>query len=162
MQKKLILSFLVFAFILLQSFGKMGIDKLPQFNIGALPKVASAPKDNPITPEKIELGKKLFFDPILSANNKISCASCHSPAQGFADGLDRSHGFSAGIKTMRNAPTILNTAFNGIDLEGHLDPKHSPQFYDNRALSLEEQCLGPLLSPDEMKGPEFGQFCRFF
>ncbi|MEO0339213.1 MAG: cytochrome c peroxidase, partial [Bacteroidota bacterium] len=77
-----------------------------------------------------------------------------SPAKGFADGLDRSDGFSAGIKTKRNAPTILNTAFNGIELEGNLDPKKSPQFYDNRAHSLEEQCMGPLLSADEMKGSD--------
>ena len=55
---------------------------------------------------------------------------------------------------MRNAPTILNAAFNGIDFAGAFDPAHSPQFYDNRALSLEEQCMGPLLSPDEMKGPD--------
>ncbi len=125
-----------------------------QFNIGALPEVVPAPSDNPITSEKIELGKKLFFDPILSSNNRISCATCHSPLKGFADGMDRSNGFSEGIKTKRNAPTILNAAFNGIDFAGNFDPKNSPQFYDNRAHSLEKQCIGPLLNHDEMNGTE--------
>ena len=137
---------------LFQSFTAEDLDLPGAFNIGALPEVAPAPADNPVTEEKVKLGKQLFFDPILSANNKISCASCHSPTKGFADGLERSNGFSAGIKTMRNAPTVLNAAFNGIDFEGNFDPQHSPQFYDNRALSLEEQCMGPLLSPNEMKG----------
>ena len=149
MKKILIISLV---FILLQSFSTIGINWSEEFNIGALPEVAPAPEDNPLTKEKIELGKKLFFDPILSANNKISCATCHSPGKGFADGLDRSNGFSEGIKTKRNSPTILNTAFNGIDFEGNFDPKNSPQFYDNRAHSLEQQCMDPLLNPDEMKG----------
>lgn len=151
MKKILIISILL---ILFNSVNKADI-KLPgQFNIAALPEMAPAPADNPVTSEKAELGKQLFFDPILSANNRISCASCHSPTKGFADGLDRSNGFSAGVRTKRNSPTILNAAFNGIDLEGNLDPKNSPQFYDNRAHSLEEQCMGPLLSPEEMKGSD--------
>ncbi len=149
MKKILIISVLL---VLFASINKAGSDLPGQFNIGALPTVAPAPADNPVTREKIELGKQLFFDPILSANNKISCASCHSPTKGFADGLDRSNGFSEGVKTKRNAPTVLNAAFNGVDLQGNLDPRNSPQFYDNRALSLEQQCLEPLLSPDEMKG----------
>ncbi|MEO0468148.1 MAG: cytochrome c peroxidase [Bacteroidota bacterium] len=152
MKKIWTVSFIAFGCILLQSFDEPKIELSWQFNISALPEVAPAPEENSITPEKIELGRHLFFDPILSANNKISCATCHSPGKGFADGRDRSNGFSEGIKTQRNAPTILNAAFNGIDAEGNLDPKHSPQFYDNRVLSLEEQCMGPLLSPDEMKG----------
>jgi len=140
--------------LLLQSFNAAEKEVLGSFNFGALPTTAPAPPDNPVTPEKVALGKLLFFDPILSANNAISCATCHSPTRGFADGLDRSVGFSKGIRTLRNAPTVLNSAFNGIDSEGNMDPKKSPQFYDNRALSLEAQCLGPLLSPDEMKGPD--------
>ena len=152
MKKILVISLV---FILLQSLSTIGINWSEKFNIGALPEVAPAPEDNPISSEKIELGKQLFFDPILSANNKISCATCHSPQKGFADGLDRSNGFSEGIKTQRNSPTILNTAFNGIDSEGNFDPKNSPQFYDNRAHSLEQQCMDPLLNPDEMKGKGF-------
>lgn len=144
---------ILIAFVLFQSLSE-AIDLPEKLNIGALPAAAPAPLDNPITREKTELGKQLFFDPILSANHKISCASCHSPTNGFADGRDRSDGFSTGLKTTRNAPTILNAAFNGITIDGEFDPTNSPQFYDNRAFSLEEQCLGPLLSPDEMKGPD--------
>ena len=149
---KYLVVLLLTGLVVLQSFIRADIDLPEQFNIGALPLEAQAPKGNPVTPEKIELGRLLFFDPILSANNEVSCATCHSPTKGFTDGLDRSNGFSEGVKTRRNAPTVLNAAFNGIDLEGHLDPENSPQFYDNRSLSLEEQCLGPLLNPDEMKG----------
>lgn len=155
LEKFIITILLPLLFVLILSSNKASIDMQRPINISALPEVAPAPKDNPITSEKAELGKKLFFDPILSSNNKISCATCHSPTKGFADGLDRSNGFSDGIKTQRNAPTILNAVFNGIDLAGNLDPENSPQFYDNRAHSLEQQCMGPLLSPDEMKGPEF-------
>lgn len=131
------------------------IEPLKKFDIGPLPKEVKAPVDNPITSSKAKLGRLLFFDPILSGNNKISCASCHSPGKGFTDGLDRSNGFSPGIKTQRNAPTILNAAFNGMNHKGDYDPLKSPMFYDNRASSLEEQCLGPLLSPVEMKGPQY-------
>ncbi|MDF1695199.1 MAG: cytochrome c peroxidase [Saprospiraceae bacterium] len=156
--EKFITTFLLsLLFVLFLSCNRAVIDMQSQINISALPEVAPAPKDNPITKEKIELGKKLFFDPILSANNKISCATCHSPKKGFADGLDRSNGFSNGLKTKRNAPTILNAVFNGIDLAGNLDPGNSPQFYDNRALSLEQQCIGPLLNPEEMKGTELSK-----
>ena len=149
MKKILIVSLMLIFF---KSINKAGIDLPGQFNIGPLPTAAPAPADNPVTGEKVALGRQLFFDPILSANNKISCASSHSPKKGFADGRDRSNGFSEGIKTKRNSPTVLNAAFNGIDLHGNLDPKDSPQFYDNRAHSLEQQCLEPLLNPDEMKG----------
>ena len=145
---------LLLILLLFQNCREAAIDLQEQFNIGALPEVAPTPSNNPVTAEKIDLGRALFFDPILSANNRVSCASCHEPAKGFTDGLDRSDGFSEGIKTRRNAPTLLNAAFNGMDTHGDMDPLNSPQFYDNRALSLEAQCMGPLLSPDEMRGPD--------
>ena len=148
--KKLITVTILFA--LFQSCNRAVFDIKQNFNIGALPKLAPSPFDNPSSPDKIELGKLLFFDPILSSNNKVSCASCHAPSKGFTDGLGRSNGLVDGLKTKRNAPTILNSAFNGMDNLGSIDPGFSPQFYDNRALSLEEQCLGPLLSSVEMKG----------
>jgi cytochrome c peroxidase len=95
------------------------------------------PADNPTTPEKADLGRILFFDPILSANNDISCASCHHPDLGFADGLATSQG-PTGIKLARNSPTLWNVAYA------------QKLFRDGRANTLEEQSLGPLTHADEM------------
>ncbi len=89
------------------------------------------------SPERIELGRLLFFDPLLSGDNSISCAHCHHPDRGFADGLD----FSIGIRsqrTGRSAPTVWNSAFN------------KEQFWDGRATTLEDQAKGPIQSPVEM------------
>lgn len=105
----------------------------------ALPKEAPAPADNAVTPEKVALGKALYFDPRLSVDNSISCASCHEPRKGGAD--VRSGGVSLGVKGQkggRNSPTVLNAAF------------HSVQFWDGRAASLEEQAKGPIANPVEM------------
>lgn len=99
-------------------------------------------KENPKKPvfTKVQLGKKLFFDPILSIDQSISCASCHKPEFAFAD----SAAFSTGIygrKTGRNTPSILN--MSGRDVF----------FYDGRAKTLEAQTLMPIQHPDEMGLP---------
>ncbi len=86
---------------------------------------------------RIELGKKLFFDPILSKTGKVSCASCHKPEHGFADDKPVSEGIN-GQKGDRNTPTVFNT--------GNL----KFLFWDGRAQSLEEQALGPIKNPKEM------------
>jgi len=104
--------------------------------LAALPPV-TIPSDNPQTPAKIELGKKLFFDTRLSLDRSSSCATCHSPEKAFADGLARAKGFQ-GATLARNSPTVLNAAYN------------SAQFWDGRAATLDEQCKGPLLAPAEM------------
>ena len=67
--------------------------------------------DNPLTEEKVELGKKLFFDPILSRDSSISCASCHHPNRAFSDTLALSRGVE-GRLGMRNAPTLMNLAYH--------------------------------------------------
>jgi cytochrome c peroxidase len=95
------------------------------------------PPDNPVTPEKVALGRQLYFDKRLSLDGTISCASCHDPAQGFADGRRVSDGIG-GRKGARNAPTVLNAMFNEF------------QFWDGRAASLEEQAKGPMTNPVEM------------
>ncbi len=95
------------------------------------------PKDNPSSPEKIALGKQLYFDGRLSADNKVSCASCHDPAKGFSNGEQFATGVE-GKKGGRNSPTVLNTAFQNF------------QFWDGRAKSLEDQALGPVQNPIEM------------
>jgi cytochrome c peroxidase len=105
--------------------------------LSPLPRTAPSPSDNPSTPEKIELGKRLFFDPRLSGKNTISCASCHMPERAFADGTTWNKG-EAGIALARNTPTILNTGF------------YESYFWDGRANSLEEQALGPIRSEVEM------------
>lgn len=95
------------------------------------------PAENPMTLAKWELGKKLYFDKILSSNNTISCATCHDPAKGFTDQLKTSLGINASLGGM-NAPTVINSAYNRF------------QFWDGRALSLEDQSQGPPTNPLEM------------
>lgn len=102
----------------------------------ALPEVP-IPADNPQSAAKVELGKRLFFDTRLSGDFNSSCSTCHSPEKAFTDGLPRSKGFN-GVLLRRNSPTVLNAAFN------------TAQFWDGRAATLDEQCKGPLLSPNEM------------
>jgi cytochrome c peroxidase len=101
------------------------------------PKIIPAPLNNSITKEKIALGKKLFFDPILSRANNISCASCHDPVKGWSDNDPLSTG-DQGRQGTRNSPTILNSAYQFI------------YFWDGRAKSLEAQALGPIESHVEM------------
>lgn len=95
------------------------------------------PKENKLTNEAVELGKILFFDPRLSGNDELSCASCHVPALGWSDGKPLFEGFE-GIEGPRRTPTIINVAF------------YKSYFWDGRADSLEEQALGPISSPIEM------------
>lgn len=102
-----------------------------------LPSTVPAVKDNPITPEKIELGKALFFDPRMSASGVFSCNSCHNLATGGDDNLETSigHGWQHGP---RNSPTALNSVFN------------EAQFWDGRAADLAEQAKGPVQASVEM------------
>ena len=92
--------------------------------------------------------------------------SCHHPSLGYADGLTFSKGVGAsglglhrmgGLQTRRNAPTIINSAFNGIDTDGIYNAETAPMFWDNRAKSLEEQALLPMLSKEEMRGPNIAE-----
>lgn len=95
------------------------------------------PADNPMTAEKVALGRALYFDKRLSADGTVSCATCHDPATAFADQNTLAVGV-AGRRGVRNAPTILNAMFN------------RESFWDGRARSLEEQAVEPLLNPSEM------------
>ncbi len=96
------------------------------------------PKDNLPTPEKIALGKQLYFDPRLSSDDTISCASCHDPAKGWSNGDQFATGVG-NLKGGRNSPTVINSAYYKL------------QFWDGRAKTLEEQALGPIQNPVEMK-----------
>jgi cytochrome c peroxidase len=95
------------------------------------------PADNPYSPEKAELGRKLFFDPRLSVDGTISCATCHDPNYAFAENKAVATGVR-GQQGTRNTPTIVNRAYS------------QEQFWDGRAASLEEQAIGPIVNPIEM------------
>jgi cytochrome c peroxidase len=133
---------------------------------------------NPRTdPAKVELGRLLFWDPILSGSQDIACATCHHPDFAYADGRDLSRGTGAvGLGptrrdvskgqvpvVKRNSPTILNVAFNGLDdnrrrrrgFDGSLqsvDQVRAPMFWDSRVRSLETQALEPIKALEEMRG----------
>ena len=111
-------------------------DSLGDHGIGGLKTALPAHRDG-FSPQQIDLGRLLFFDPLLSADQSVSCASCHNPSQGFSDGLGRSLGIHGQLGT-RSAPSLWNSAFI------------KEFFWDARAQSLEEQALSPLFSPQEM------------
>lgn len=95
------------------------------------------PEDNPYTPEKVALGKLLYFDTRLSGSNLLSCASCHNPGFGWSDGQPRAIGNEMQVLG-RRSPTILDAAWGEL------------YFWDGRAASLEEQALGPIQAAGEM------------
>lgn len=98
---------------------------------------AYVPEDNPMSDDKIVLGRFLYFDRRLSKDMSISCASCHNPFHGFADPQRTS--FGVGLKVgARNSPTVINRLFS------------ADQFWDGRAPDLERQAHGPLTNPVEM------------
>ena len=100
----------------------------------------AVPHDNPQTPEKIALGRKLFFDGRLSPDGSVACATCHDPARAFTDGRPVSIGIH-GRAGQRNAPTVLNALSNNA------------QFWDGRVTTLEEQAALPIVNPVEMGQP---------
>jgi len=100
-------------------------------------RTALPPHRDGFTPQQIDLGRYLFFDPVLSGDGSLSCASCHDPARGLSDGRARSIGFH-GADAGRAAPTLWNVAFL------------KRFFWDARADSLEAQATGPLYSQKEM------------
>lgn len=103
----------------------------------ALPTSVPSPQSNPSTPAKVELGKQLFFDPRLSGDNTMSCATCHIPNKAYADGLSKSPG-RGGKLLNRNTQSLANVGL------------FTNFFWDGRAASLEEQSLAPIQSVDEM------------
>jgi cytochrome c peroxidase len=95
------------------------------------------PNDNPVTPEKVELGKLLYFDTRMSKDRTISCATCHDPKMAWAEHTPTSNGIGR-QKGARNAPTVINAAYA------------KSQFWDGRAKTLEDQAIGPVENPIEM------------
>ncbi|WP_460635970.1 cytochrome-c peroxidase [Larkinella harenae] len=139
--------------------------------LAALPLEATHPPDNPTNAKKVELGKYLFYDPILSGNRDVACATCHQAEFNYAEFLETSigvNGTGSNSKrrfltpntipfVKRNSQSVLNTAFNGITNHGHYDPKRAPMFWDSRAKSLEEQALLPIKTLEEMRGHAYSE-----
>jgi cytochrome c peroxidase len=101
-----------------------------------------APNDNRPLPERVRLGRKLFFDPRLSADGTVACASCHNPNHGFANEEPRAVGIHGKVGT-RNAPSLLNRVYG------------NSFFWDGRATTLEAQALEPIVNPLEL-GSQLG------
>lgn len=120
----------------LRDEAKVHFEAIPA-EITVIKQSEDAPEGVALTPEKIELGKSLFFDPRMSRSGLISCQTCHNVGLGGVDGLAVSvgHGWQTGP---RNAPTMLNAIFN------------IAQFWDGRAPDLAEQAKGPLQASVEM------------
>jgi len=132
------------------------------------------PPDNVASAAKVDLGRLLFWDPILSGNEDIACATCHHPDHAYTDGRATSIGTGGtGLgparvvasdtphETTRNAMTILDVAWNGRSASGEVAAVDAPMFWDDRAHSLEMQARGPTSVLDEMRGPSFDETTIF-
>jgi cytochrome c peroxidase len=98
------------------------------------------PEENPLTPERIDLGRRLFFDRRLSRDRTISCSTCHDPERAYADGRAVAVGIF-GRRGWRNAPALINRGYGRLF------------FWDGRAATLEDQVLKPIEDPNEMDLP---------
>ncbi|MDD1627831.1 MAG: SCO family protein [Methylococcaceae bacterium] len=114
--------------------------KNPPLGLPAVP----VPANNPITKEKINLGRKLFYDRRLSLNNTFSCAMCHVPEQGFTNNEMATAVGIEGRTVRRNSPTLYNIAYA------------QSLFHDSRETTLEQQIWAPLLAHNEMANPSIG------
>lgn len=136
------LQLLMVAFLLLSGpvFAAEELMKAAQAQFKPIPENPPALPGNPATPQKLQLGKMLYFDPRLSASHAISCNSCHNVGLGGVDAQETSigHHWQRGG---RNAPTVFNAVFN------------IAQFWDGRAKDLEAQAGGPMVNPIEMASP---------
>lgn len=112
----------------------------PPLGLPAVP----VPANNPLTKEKISLGRKLFYDRRLSLNNTFSCAMCHVPEQGFTSNEMATAVGIEGRTVRRNSPTVYNVAYA------------QALFHDSRETTLEQQIWAPLLAHNEMANPSIG------
>jgi cytochrome c peroxidase len=149
------------------------------FTVTGATQVTTTDVGRPSSNARVELGRLLFWDPILSGDKDTACATCHHPQLAYADGrdlsigtgsvglgprrVDMSNGRIPGVR--RNAPTILNTAFNGVDdrrsrreRDGtvmSVDPARAPMFWDRRTRGLEAQALEPIKALEELRGTAY-------
>ena len=139
-----VIGFILIAGVLVSCNSSTGtkpqLEQVVEGPYATIPQTPPIPEDNLMTPEKIGLGKMLYFEPRLSSSGIISCHTCHNLSLGGTDRIPTSlgHDFQTGG---RNAPTVLNAAF------------FNKQFWDGRASSLEEQAEGPIQAGVEMAMP---------
>jgi cytochrome c peroxidase len=138
----LVILVLIPATYLLSESGKVQLNSEALKMFSPLPAVMGSP-DNPLTASKVQLGRMLYYDPRLSANQKISCNTCHPLDAYGAESTKVSTGFK-NQKGNRNSPTVYNAA------------GHFVQFWDGRAPTVEEQAKGPIMNPVEMAMPSHG------
>ncbi|QJD80447.1 cytochrome-c peroxidase [Spirosoma rhododendri] len=166
MRKKLLALFtvLIFSVVVIQACTKE--DPTTTITPTVSTPVQALTVANSITNDTALLGQALFWDPILSGSKDIACATCHHPNNAYTDGLDLPLGTNAVgygqnrrfLKpndvplTRRNTQTILNAAFNGMDVSGSYEPSTAPMFWDSRLKSLENQWIDPLTTFEEMRG----------
>ena len=151
-------------------------EMISALDLQSLPSI-STPADNPQSLEKVELGRLLFWDPIVGGHKDMACVTCHHPGLGYGDGLDLPigvNGSGLGLdrtentgglvldnpieRVPRNAPTIINAAYNGLTSSNSgYDPSDSPMFWDGRLHALEGQCQGPPASRSEMRGDAYSE-----
>lgn len=129
--------------------------------------VASLPATTPsIDTKQAELGRLLFWDPLLSGDQDVACGTCHLPSLAYTDaqpqaigvggvgqGSERIAGHTGVVR--RNTQTLINTVWNGIDELGVFDPAVVPMFWDNRAAGFVKQAVEPIESREEMRGDSF-------
>jgi len=109
----------------------------PSLQNWRLPMPPPYPAGNKPNDARFNLGKKLFFDPRLSGDGNMSCATCHNPSMGWSDGQKTAKGVKSKVLD-RASPTIINTAYNSL------------QMWDGRKKSLEDQAMGPMEATVEM------------
>ena len=142
----------------------------PERAVSALPASSTDPADNPRSDAKVALGRLLFWDPILSGDRDVACATCHHPQHAYADGLDVSVGAGgsglgparrSGPRSrpiQRSSMTVLDVAWNGVSVATPaITPEQAPMFWDGREQSLEVQALLPIESAEEMRGDAFSK-----
>lgn len=122
--------------VVVQGFSPATEIPLAVVPLGVSPMVP-VPSANPLTPARIALGRRLFFDRRLSIDGSVACASCHRPERAFADDRPLSRG-ARGRLGRRNVPSLLNRAYARV------------LFWDGRAMSLEEQALAPMVGDTEL------------
>ena len=127
---------LLFALLVIVPSAAVGSDKAEFIRPAEIP----FPVDNPYNPDKVALGKALYFDPRLSGNENMTCATCHNPSFGWEVPVKTAVG-AQNTRLGRQAPTVLNIAWV------------HPLFWDGRAATAEEQAKGPIQAPAEMNLP---------